>query len=53
MISFIRVQIIQLGLTFANENGEIPDGVCTWQFNFHFTLKYVLALNAGLGGALN
>lgn len=33
------LKIIQLGLTFANEKGEIPEDVCTWQFNFHFTLN--------------
>ena len=28
------LKIIQLGLTFFNAEGEMPEGVCTWQFNF-------------------
>ncbi|CAM9247349.1 unnamed protein product, partial [Ectocarpus sp. 4 AP-2014] len=34
------LKMIQLGLSFANENGELPeDGCCTWQFNFAFNLS--------------
>jgi len=33
------LKIIQLGLTFTDENGNLPPGVCTWQFNFKFNLK--------------
>lgn len=34
--------MIQLGLSFANEKGELPaSGCCTWQFNFAFNLRYV------------
>ena len=25
------LKIIQLGLTFFNADGEMPEGVCTWQ----------------------
>eukprot|EP00123_Amoebidium_parasiticum_P012407 comp21332_c1_seq1/m.29230 comp21332_c1_seq1/g.29230 ORF comp21332_c1_seq1/g.29230 comp21332_c1_seq1/m.29230 type:complete len:275 (-) comp21332_c1_seq1:563-1387(-) len=32
------LKIIQLGVTLSNDKGEIPEDVCTWQFNFHFTL---------------
>ncbi|CAK8686643.1 CCR4-NOT transcription complex subunit 7-like [Clavelina lepadiformis] len=32
------LKIIQLGLSFMNENGEAPSGVSTWQFNFKFNL---------------
>ncbi|KAJ3188223.1 CCR4-NOT transcription complex subunit 7 [Gaertneriomyces sp. JEL0708] len=32
------LKIIQLGITFADENGNMPTGVCTWQFNFKFNL---------------
>jgi hypothetical protein len=39
-------QIIQLGLTLANDKGELPEDICTWQFNFHFTLKYGKSLAA-------
>jgi len=34
------LKIIQLGITFADEQGNLPKGVCTWQFNFRFNLAY-------------
>ncbi|KAG3264569.1 CNOT7 [Ictidomys tridecemlineatus] len=30
------LKIIQLGLTFMNEQGECPQGTSTWQFSFKF-----------------
>lgn len=30
------LKIIQIGITLADENGNHPPGVCTWQFNFKF-----------------
>jgi len=33
------LKIIQLGLTFFNKKGEMPEGICTWQFNFKFNLS--------------
>lgn len=33
------LKIIQLGLTFSNEDGELAPGVCTYQFNFKFSLS--------------
>ncbi|KAJ1566825.1 CCR4-NOT transcription complex subunit 7, partial [Cladochytrium tenue] len=33
------LRIIQLGITFADENGNTPPGVSTWQFNFKFSLS--------------
>ena len=34
------LKMIQLGLSFANEKGELPEnGCCTWQFNFAFNLR--------------
>lgn len=33
------LKIIQLGLTFTDENGNLPTGPCTWQFNFKFNLN--------------
>eukprot|EP01120_Amphizonella_sp_Union-15-10_P008151 TRINITY_DN2869_c0_g2_i1.p1 TRINITY_DN2869_c0_g2~~TRINITY_DN2869_c0_g2_i1.p1 ORF type:complete len:267 (-),score=42.69 TRINITY_DN2869_c0_g2_i1:22-822(-) len=33
------LKIIQLGLTFSDENGNRPEGTCTWQFNFRFNLQ--------------
>jgi len=32
------LKIIQLGLTFSDETGRHPPGVCTWQFNFKFDI---------------
>ncbi|XP_015929403.1 CCR4-NOT transcription complex subunit 7 [Parasteatoda tepidariorum] len=32
------LKIIQLGLTFMDENGKSPPGFTTWQFNFKFNL---------------
>jgi CCR4-NOT transcription complex subunit 7/8 len=28
------LKIIQLGLTFLDSRGHMPEGVTTWQFNF-------------------
>ncbi|XP_014355608.2 CCR4-NOT transcription complex subunit 7 [Papilio machaon] len=33
------LRIIQLGLTFMDENGRTPPGCTTWQFNFKFNLQ--------------
>ncbi|CDR96826.1 CAF1 family ribonuclease containing protein, putative [Babesia bigemina] len=33
------LKIIQLGLTFADADGQTPSGVSTWQFNFKFDLQ--------------
>jgi len=30
------LKLIQLGITLFDSNGVLPDGVCTWQFNFQF-----------------
>lgn len=35
------LKIIQVGLTLADEHGNFPQEVSTWQFNFHFSIKYV------------
>eukprot|EP00744_Colponema_vietnamica_P006312 GILI01009183.1.p1 GENE.GILI01009183.1~~GILI01009183.1.p1 ORF type:complete len:396 (+),score=87.75 GILI01009183.1:162-1349(+) len=32
------LKIIQLGISLLNEKGEVPEGCCTWQFNFRFNL---------------
>ena len=32
------LKIIQVGITFADENGELPEPCCTWQFNFRFSV---------------
>jgi CCR4-NOT transcription complex subunit 7/8 len=33
------LKMIQVGLTLSDENGNIPPGGGTWQFNFKFDLK--------------
>eukprot|EP00906_Rhabdomonas_costata_P035305 RCo049609 len=33
------LKIIQLGLTFSDEEGRHPPGICTWQFNFKFDIS--------------
>ena len=35
------LKIIQVGLTLADEDGNFPQEVSTWQFNFKFSAKYV------------
>ena len=35
------LKIIQVGLTLADEDGNYPQDVSTWQFNFHFSVKSV------------
>ncbi|KAI8343112.1 ribonuclease H-like domain-containing protein [Chlamydoabsidia padenii] len=33
------LKIIQLGVTFADQYGNLPGNICTWQFNFRFNTK--------------
>ena len=33
------LKIIQVGITLADEDGNYPQDVSTWQFNFHFSVK--------------
>eukprot|EP01098_Paradermamoeba_levis_P003172 TRINITY_DN147_c0_g1_i5.p1 TRINITY_DN147_c0_g1~~TRINITY_DN147_c0_g1_i5.p1 ORF type:complete len:292 (-),score=56.40 TRINITY_DN147_c0_g1_i5:248-1123(-) len=33
------LKLIQLGLTFCDEQGNLAPGICTWQFNFKFNLN--------------
>jgi len=50
------LKIIQIGLTLADANGNHPPDICTWQFNFHFSLNedmyapdsYEILRNAGI-----
>ena len=32
------LKLIQLGVTFMDREGNLPDGITTWQFNFKFNL---------------
>ena len=38
------LKIIQLGITLSDANGNHPSDICTWQFNFHFSLKCVISM---------
>ncbi|PWN51131.1 CAF1-domain-containing protein [Violaceomyces palustris] len=33
------LKLIQLGITLCDENGNLPPEVCTWQFNFRFSVN--------------
>ena len=33
------LKIIQIGLTLSDAEGNQPEDVCTWQFNFQFDLS--------------
>lgn len=33
------LKLIQLGITLSDSNGNLPNGNCTWQFNFKFSLE--------------
>ncbi|QRV85997.1 CCR4-Not complex component, Not1 [Ceratobasidium sp. AG-Ba] len=33
------LKIIQIGLTLSDADGNMPEGICTWQFNFHFSVN--------------
>ncbi|KAF9649766.1 CAF1-domain-containing protein [Thelephora ganbajun] len=33
------LKTIQVGLTLADEEGNFPQDICTWQFNFHFDIQ--------------
>merc|ERR1711936_1040193 len=33
------LKLIQLGITLFDGTGQLPSGVCTWQFNFKFNLS--------------
>lgn len=44
------MQIIQLGLSFADADGKLSEGCPTWQFNFRFSLTCVRGC---VGGGLS
>ena len=39
------LKIIQIGLTLSDEDGNYPQEVSTWQFNFHFSIECVSFLS--------
>lgn len=34
-----NLKLIQLGITLSNDDGQFPEGISTWQFNFKFDIK--------------
>lgn len=34
-----NLKVIQVGITLANEYGDFPEDISTWQFNFKFELE--------------
>lgn len=39
------LKIIQVGLTLADEEGNFPQDVTTWQFNFLFSVKWAILID--------
>ncbi|CAE6488552.1 unnamed protein product [Rhizoctonia solani] len=33
------LKIIQIGITLSDADGNMPEGTCAWQFNFHFSVS--------------
>ena len=42
------LKIIQIGLTLSDEDGNYPQEVSTWQFNFHFSIECVYFFSRGI-----
>jgi hypothetical protein len=42
------LKLIQLGLTFTDKDGNFAKGCTCWQFNFKFSLSYVVFYLASL-----
>jgi len=36
-----KLKVIQVGISIADEDGFMPPGIGTWQFNFKFDLQYI------------
>jgi CCR4-NOT transcription complex subunit 7/8 len=34
-----NLKLIQVGFTLTDEDGNLPEGISTWQFNFKFDIK--------------
>ncbi|KAH8322626.1 hypothetical protein KR059_002005, partial [Drosophila kikkawai] len=47
------LRIIQLGLTFMDDDGKTPPGYSTWQFNFKFNLRLARFSDTKMVGLLN
>jgi len=35
-----NLRLIQVGITLSDAAGRVPPGVCSWQFNMHFDIRY-------------
>merc|ERR1711935_417969 len=33
------LKVIQIGITLSDEKGNLPPGICTWQFNLKFDVN--------------
>lgn len=38
-INVDKLKVIQIGVSLADEEGNMPPGVTTWQFNIKFNIK--------------
>lgn len=36
-----NLKLIQVGITLSDPNGAVPLGVCSWQFNLYYDVRYV------------
>ena len=45
------LKIIQIGLTLCNEEGQLAPGICTFQFNFKFSLRCVRTPRCSIASA--
>lgn len=43
-----KLKVIQVGISIADEDGYMPQGVATWQFNFRFDLNNDLFLKESI-----
>lgn len=35
-----ETKLIQIGFSIADERGNVPEPICTWQFNFKFDISH-------------
>lgn len=40
-----KTNVIQVGITLSDENGQMPPETCSWQFNLRYDLEYVSESN--------
>lgn len=37
-----KLKVIQVGISLSDDEGNMPPGITTWQFNLRFNLRYSL-----------